>query len=46
MSCKTITYRLSDVFRKMLTCALRVRAQDKDLKMELKNKYCIENISS
>jgi len=27
----------------MLTCALRV--QDKDLKIEFKNKYCIENIS-
>jgi len=27
----------------MLTCALRV--QYKDLKIEFKNKYCIENIS-
>jgi len=26
----------------MLTCALT--AQDKDLKIELKNKYCIEKI--
>jgi len=31
------------MFRKMLTCALG--AQDKDLKVELKNKCCIENIS-
>jgi hypothetical protein len=30
-------------FRAMLTCALR--AQVKKLKMEIKNKFCIENIS-
>ena len=29
--------------REMLTCARRV--QDKYLKIELNNKYCIENIS-
>jgi hypothetical protein len=31
------------IIREMLTCALR--AQDKNLKIEINNKYCIENIS-
>jgi len=33
----------SNFLREMLICALR--AQDKDLKIELNNKYCIEKIS-
>jgi len=35
-------YKLIFIHRKMLTCALR--SQDKNLKKELKIKYCVEKI--
>lgn len=37
---KKILLNRDNNFWKMLTCALRL--QDKDLKIEVKNKYCIE----